>query len=238
MLEQKCTLIEATAGLRGGYFVYIKGYCKNEIRKVDGVEKVVYSQKSDVTLNSDINYERTHQKSAEMLNAIEKDETLAIPITRNCWVDEQGQEFPNKAKGRTLKTGIKEIITIHDKDFLEAIAKVRKGILDPNKKTDNMEKVGNSLYESSATNKVYFRNVFVNKKVSIDEQGEYPISCQKRITVVCDAIRDMLPISKYRSYVLDDKTVQMVDGSFQPRFEYIALMGDKVSSSSSSEEKV
>jgi hypothetical protein len=237
MLEQKVTLMEAADGLKGGMFVYIKGYCKNEVRKVDGVEKVVYSQKSDVTLNSDIDYENTHTRSAEMLDAIEKDETLSITITRNCWIDEQNNEYPNKAKGRTLKTGIKEVITIHDKDFLEAVAKVRKGILDPEKKTDNMEKVGNSVYDNAVTGKVYFRNVFVNKKVSIDEQGEYPISCQKRITAVCDAIRDMLPISKYRSYTLDDETVEMVDGSFQPRFEYVALCKDKVSSSSSSEEK-
>jgi len=236
MLEQKVTLMEAADGLKGGMFVHIKGYCKNEVRKVDGVEKVVYSQKSNVTLHADINYERTHQRSAEILDVIEKDETLSLPIIRNTWVDEAGVEYNRKAKGRTLQEGIKEVITIHDKDFAEAVAKARKSIIDPRKVTDNMEKVAKSTYDNEITGKTYFRNVLVQDKVSVDEQGKYPESCSERVNVIKNAIIDLLPVGGYRTYILDDETVEMVDGTKCPRFEYIALMGDKVSSSSSSEE--
>ena len=241
MLEQKASLIEAADGLKGGMFVHIKCYCKNEVRKVDGVEKVVYSQKSNVTVHADANYKLTHQRSAEMLDAIEKDETLSIPITRNTWVDEAGVEYNRKAKGRTLKEGIKEVITIHDKDFAEAVAKARKGIIDPRKVTDNMEQIAKSTYENEVTGKTYFRNVLVQDKVSVDEQGKYPESCSERVNVIKNAIVDMLPVGAYRTYILDDELVDMLDKKGQvyksPRFEYIALMGDKVSSSSSSEEQ-
>ena len=74
--------------------------------------------------------------------------------------------------------------------------------------------------------------------MSVDEQGKYPGSCSERVNVIKKAIIDMLPVGGYRTYILDDEIVEMVDGSFQPRFEHIALMKDKVSSSSSSEEQV
>ena len=236
MLEQRCSLIEAADGLKGGMFVYIKGYCKNEIRKIDGVEKVVYSQKSNVTLNADISYENTHQRSAEQLDIIEKNKALSFNITRNAWVDEQGVEYNRKKQGRKLVEGIKEVITIKDKDFADAVAKVRKSIIDPRKVTDNMEKIAKSTYDNAVTGRTYFRNVFVNNKVSIDEQGKYPISCSKRVNVIADTIRNMLPVGKYRTYILDDEVVEMVDGTHLPRFEYIALMSESISSSSSSEE--
>ena len=237
MLENKVNLVEAAEGLKGGMFIHLHGYCKNEVRKVDGVEKVVYSQKSNVTLHADANYKLTHKRSAEMLDIIEKDENLSFPITRNAWIDAAGVEYTRK-KGneRTLKEGIKEIVTIHDKDFSEAVAKARKGIIDPRKVTDNMEKISGSTYDNEVTGKTYLRNVLVQSKMSVDEQGKYPESCSERVNVIKKAIVDMLPVGAYRSYTLDDEVVEMVDGTKYPRFEYISLMGDKVSSSSSSEE--
>ena len=236
MLEQKCTLIEAADGLKGGMFVFIKGYCKNEVRK----EKVVYSEKSNVYVNADVSYERTYSRSAEMLTEIEKDPNLKLEVVRNTWVDKDGNEFDRKAKDRTLKENIKETITPADKDFAEAVAKVRKGIVDPKQVADNMEKVGKSTYDNANTGKTYFRNVLVNQKITVDEQGKYPVQCQKRVNAIADKIREMLPIGKYRNYVLDDEMVDMLDEKGEiyksPRFEYIAIMKDHVSSSSSSEE--
>jgi hypothetical protein len=223
MLEQKCTLIEAANGLKAGMFIYIHGYVNK------------YGEKQNVTVHADASYERTHQRSAEKLDALEKDEKLSFEIVRNAWVDAQGLEYNRKAKGRTLKESIKEVITIKDKDFAEAVSKVRKGIIDPKKVTDNFEKVANSTYDNAETGKTYLRNVLIHNKFVV-KQGEYPVSCSERVNVISDAIREMLPVGGYRTYVLDDETVNMPDGSKEPRFEYIALMGDQVSSSSSSED--
>jgi len=236
MLEQKVSLIEAANALKGGMFVHLHGYSTNKTKKEDGVEKVVFFEKSNVTVHADANYERTHQRSAEQLDEIEKDKQLNFTIVRNAWVDKDGNEYNRKAKGRTLKENIKENITAQDKDLPEAIAKVRKGIIDPRKVTDNMEKIAKSTFENEITGKIYFRNVLVEKKVSVEKQGEYPISCQERVNAIADAIRDMLPVGQYRTYILSDETVAKVDGSVEPRFEYIDLMHDLVSSSSSSEE--
>jgi len=226
MLEQKCTLIEAATELKRGMFIHLHHYVNK------------YGEIQDVTVHADASYENTHKRSAEMLDNIEKDENFSIKIIRNAWIDGQGNEHNCKAKDRVLKTGIKETITTKDKDFAEAISKVRKSIVDPNKVTDNMEKIGNSTYDNKETGKIYLRNVLIHSKIVIQE-GVYPTSCSERVNVIVDAIKDILPIGGYRAYVLDDEMVTMPDGITKlPRFEYIALMGDKVSSSSSSEEKV
>jgi len=237
MLEQKTSLIEAANGLKGGMFVHIHGYCKNEVRKVDGEEQVVFFEKSNVTLHADANYEATHKKSAEMLDAIETNPDLTFNITRNAWIDNDGNEYSRKAKGRTLKENIVETITAKDKDLAEAIAKARKGIIDPRHITDNFEKVAKSTYDNDVTGKTYMRNVLIGEKVSVEKQGKYPTPCQDRVNAIKDAIVDTLPVGKYRQYVLDDETVLDTDCKEHPRFEYVSLMHEVVSSSSSSDDK-
>lgn len=235
MLEQKASLIEAANGLKGGMFVHIHGYCTNEVRKIDGKETVVFFEKSNVTFHADANYESTHQRSAEALDAIEANPDLVFTITRNAWVDQDGNEYTRKAKGRTLKENIVETITAKDKDLAEAIAKARKSIIDPRHITDNFEKIAKSTYDNDVTGKTYMRNVLISEKVSVEKQGKYPTPCQERVNAIKDAILDVLPVGKYRQYILDDETVLDTDGKEHPRFEYISLMHECVSSSSSSD---
>jgi len=223
MFEQKCNLIEATEKLKAGMFVHIHGYINS------------HGEKQNATFHADANYENTHKRSAEMLDKIEQDESLSFEIVRNAWIDAKGIEYKNKAKDRTKKLGIKETITIHDKDFPEAVAKLRKSIIDPRKQTDNFEKVGKSTYDNSNTNKTYFRNVLVASKVVV-VKGIYEPVCSARVNAIKDALKDMLPIGEYRQYVLDDEMVKVADGTEAPRFEYVALMGESVSSSSSSDD--
>lgn len=224
MLEQRCTLITATESLKAGMFIHIHGYV-NE-----------HGEKSNVTVHADASYDSVYSRSAKQLDNIEKDESLSFEVSRNAWVDKDGNEYTRKANGRTLKTNIEEVITIKDKDFAEAVAKVRKGIVDPKKVTDNFEKVGNSVYDNNNTQKTYLRNVLVHEKVIV-RQGCYPVSCSARVNVIADAIRSKLSVGQYRTYVLDDEYVTLSDGSKEPRFEYVALMGDQISSSSSSSEE-
>lgn len=221
MLEQKCTLIEASEGLKRGMFVFIKGY-KNE-----------EGEKADITVHADASYDSVYQRSADKLTAIEKDPNFKLELVRNAWVDAKGVEYALKGKktdNRTQKVGIKETITHADKDWSEAVAKVRKGIVDPKTITDNMEKVGNSVYDNSVTGKTYLRNVLIHSKViCLDEngkpiKGDYPVKCGERVNAIAKAIRGMLPIGQYRTYILEDG-----------RFDSVSLMGESISSSSSEE---
>jgi hypothetical protein len=220
MLEQRASLIEAADGLKKGMFVHLHGYV-NE-----------HGEKQNVTVHADASYENTHKRSSEMLDVIAADIGFQIEIERNFYKDAAGVEYTRKAKDRNLMTQ-KEIVKADDPDLTEAIEKVRKGIIDPRKIDTGFKKVSNSVYEREDNDKTYFRNVLVASK-QIVIPGEYPVSCSARVNVIADAIRKTLPIGQYRTYVLDDKMVTMPDGSKQPRFEYVAMMSDHVSSSSSS----
>jgi len=223
MLENKVNMIEAAAGLKAGMFIHVHHYVNK------------HGEIQDATFHADANYKNTHERSADMLDKIEQDADFSVEIVRNSWIDANGTENTRKAKGRTLKTGIKEIVTATDKDLPEAIAKVRKGIVDPRKVTDNFEKIANSTYENDNTGKIYMRNVLIHSK-KVVQAGVYDVVCSARVNVIADSIRDLLPIGEYRSYILDDEMVDMPDGSKLPRFEYVALMNESISSSSSSEE--
>jgi len=207
-------------------FVHIHGYI-NE-----------HGEIQNATVHADASYDSVYSRSAEKLTAIENDTALSFDIVRNAWIDANGTEYNRKAKDRTLKTGIKETITPADQDFAEAVAKVRKGIVDPKTITNNMEKIGNSVYENEQTNRIYLRNVLIHNKTVV-QAGKYDPVCSARINVISKAIRMMLPIGEYRTYILDDEMMDVeADGKMTklPRFEYVAIMGESVSSSSSSEE--
>lgn len=223
MLENKCSIIEASEGLKAGMFVAIHGYIN------------AHGEKQNAIVHADANYQNTHQRSAEMLDQIESDPEFSVSITRNAWIDPQGQEHTRKAKGRTLRTGITETVTRTDADFQAAIDRVRKGIIDPRKITDNFEKIARSLYENDNTGKVYLRNVLVHAK-TVTKEGVYEPVCSERSRVIADAIRSKLPVGEYRSYILDDEMIDLPDGTKAPRFEWVSLMGESVSSSTSSGE--
>lgn len=228
--EKKCSLIEATEGLKAGMFVHIHGYVSE------------HGEIQHATVHADAQYDSVYKRSAKQLDVIEKDTNLKLEINRNTWVDSKGTEYNRKAKDRTLKTGIKETVTPADPDFVEAIAKVRKSIVDPKTTTDNMVKIGNSIYDNPNTDRTYLRNVLIHSK-TIVQQGDYPISCQARVNAITDTIRKMLPIAQYRTYILDANEkviVKVIENGAKiekmfPRFEYVSLMGAGISSSSSEE---
>lgn len=222
MLDGKSTLLEVAEGLKKGMFVGIRSYAN------------AHGEVMDVVVHADADYANTHNRSLTILNDLAKDETLKFTITRNAWIDEKGVEHNRKAKGRTLKTGIVETITIHDKDFAEAVAKVQKSISEPRKVENFYDKDAPSAYTHEGTGKLYLRNVLLHSKVVI-RKGSYPLSCSARVNAIVDAITEMLPVGQYRNYILDDELVTLEDGTNVPRFKEINLMGDTVSSSSSSD---
>jgi hypothetical protein len=226
MLEKRLTLKEAADAVKGGQFVHIHRYTNK------------YGEVSNVTVHAGASYENTHKQSLEKLAVIEADIGFQIEIERHFYQDAQGIEYLRNTKDGSRKPMTKkEVVKSDDQDLKEAIGKIRKSLLEPRKIESGFEKVSNSLYEHK-NGQLYLRNVLVASK-TIVEAGIYPFSCSDRVNVIADAIREDLPIGKYRTYIIDDKPVEAraKDGAtvLLPRFEYVSMAGEVTSSSSSSE---
>ena len=225
--EVKTSFIEAAAAVKAGRFISVRGYINSN------------GEKSNFVVHADSNYASVHERSAKMLKEIAADDSLALTFSRNFYTDENGMEHTRKAKGRTMRTKT-ETVGNKDPDFIAAVEKVMQGIVAPKEIEDNNEKLAGSLYENSQTNKVYLRNVLVHSK-EIIRAGIYPVTCSSRVNCIADELRKMLPIEQYRSYVLSEETVDIKNDKGEvigkePKLEYVALAGEKLTSSSSSED--
>ena len=221
--EEKTTLVEAANGLKRGMFVHIRGYVNSQ------------GEKSNVTFHADANYERVHENSLKVLNTMMENPEFKIDICWNFYQDEQGTKHNRKAKGRTLITNHKETVSVSDGDLQEAVEKLRQSLTSPKEFTQEYNQIAKSTYESESTGKTYFRNVLIHSK-EVVVQGVYPIKCTTRVNAIKDALEKLLPISKYRSYVIDvDGVAQLPDGTQVPKYEYVSIFHETISSSSSSE---
>ncbi len=223
--EEKTTLVEAANGLQRGMFVHIHGYVNNN------------GEKSNVTFHAGANYERVHDKSLKKLNEIAENPDFKLDICWNFWQAEDGTRHKkNKQGSRTQVNNFKEIVTASDPDFQQAIAELRKSITDPTKKSDeNIKRHATSVVENTETKKMYFNNVLVHSK-EVVIKGTYEPKYSARVVVIKEAIQKLLPIGQYRTYIIDtDNVVQTKDGKIMPRYEYISIFHETISSSSSSE---
>jgi hypothetical protein len=230
--EEKTTLTNAANELNNGAFVHIHGYVNAE------------GEKSNVTFHAGANYERVHANSLVSLESLVSDPNLTIDICWNFWQDADGNRYSKKGKKtdeRESVIGFKETVSLSDPDCQQAIEELRKSITDPTKRTSdgNYEKIGKSVYENGYTGKVYFRNVLVHSK-EVVEKIEYKPTYTTRVNAIKKELTNMLPVSKYRSYVIDtDATVTVKRGEEEvkiPKYEYISIFHERVSSSSSSSE--
>lgn len=224
MLEgiERTTLVEAAEALRGGQFVHIHGYV-NE-----------HGEKANITVHADSNYDSVHARSLAALNTIAADPNFRLEITWNFWQDAQGNRYNREAKGRTRVVGFKETVTAADPDMQEAIEKLRQSIINPKEVETGFEQIAKSTYDNANTGKTYFRNVLIHEK-EVVSPGDYPIKCSKRVNVIRDAIEKLLPIGQYRCYILEtNELVKLANNTEVPRFEYVSIFHEQVSSSSSS----
>lgn len=223
--EEKTTLIEAANALKGGMFVHIHGYVNES------------GEKSHVTFHAGANYERVHENSLKKLNEIVGDDAFKIEVCWNFWQDPDGsRHIKNKQESRTFVTNYKETIGVNDPDFQQAVVELRKSLTNPRvQNTNGIHKLATSVIENTNTNKIYFKNVLVHSK-EIVEQGFYEPKASKRVTIIKNALQKMLPIGKYRSYIIDvDGVAQLPDGTQVPKYEYVSIFHETISSSSSSE---
>ena len=226
---ERTTLIEAANALKRGMFVHIHGYV-NE-----------HGEKQNVTLHADASYDSVHARSLAKLDSLVANPDFNVEITWNFWQDNQGKRYNREAKGRTRVVGFKETVSASDPDLQEAVEKIRNSILTPKEVKTGFEKIAPSTFDNENTGKTYFRNVLIHHK-EIVEKGTYPIKCSLRVNVIKDTIEKLLPIGQYRCYVLEaneivtiTKEVNGVPTTIQmPRFEYISIFHEQVSSSSSS----
>lgn len=233
--EERATLIAAADALHSGNFVHIHGYINAE------------GEKSHVTVHADASYDSVHERSLKKLNEIAADPNLTLPIVWNFYTDPSGMKHQRdkKGSGRVATIGFHETVLPSDPDFQEAVAKLRQSITNPREAKQEFDKQAKSTYENVNTGKTYFRNVLIHSKV-VEIAGKYPETFSLRVNVIKNAIEKMLPMSQYRCYVLDSsETIELVVGKDEnnhdikkvfPRFEYVSIMHETLSSSSSSED--
>lgn len=192
---------DAVSSALSGQFVSISGYQNS------------HGEVADVTFHVDANYDSVHERSLAELDRIAANPVFAVPVTYHTWVDAKGEEFNRKAGGRTLE---KKTVTVSHGDprLAAAIEKVRQSITAPKKQGTQWDvQLAKSVYEQD--DRVYFSNVLVHSKKVIVE-GEYPVSATTLDVALTKALKELLPIGQYRTYVLEDN------------FDYVSVAGQKI----------
>lgn len=157
-----------------------------------------------------VDYGKMKERSLDKLNVIAEDGNFSIRVTRGVWEDASGKQHNRKAKGRTYKT-VSKTYTHADAIVSQAISEIEQAILNPYKKGASYQKEGNGVY-SQEDGKLHLRDCQLVHKVVL-RQGDYPKKATSEKVALRDAIKRLLPISKYRQVVLD--------GSF----DYITIGG-------------
>lgn len=162
------------------------------------------------------------KRSVDMLDGEIHDKIKAdgLEVTRGAWVNEQGQESPSGRKNKdhsTFVTITKTYRTEYEDEAVKlatAITALRENLTAP-KKVDQgytVEAKGTYSKEGEADGILYFRDALtVHKHVQV--QGEFKNKATGEIVAIKDAIKRMLPVSRYRAYKLADN------------FEYITVGG-------------
>lgn len=192
----KKQLREIIQGSASGQFITINGYTNR------------YGEVSNQIVHADANYDSVHKRSLAVLDGMEADKQLMVQITRNAWFDPAGTEYTRKANGRVRKE-LKEVVRAGDVDLLTAFDKVRQSITNPKQKGADF--VGsNSAFQIEK--ECYLHNVLVEKK-DIITQGDYPITCQGKVSALVDWVKKQLPLGKYRTFKLNETNCHSVSAS-------------------------
>ncbi|HUX61771.1 MAG TPA: hypothetical protein VMV32_10710 [Ignavibacteriaceae bacterium] len=158
-----------------------------------------------------VDYGRMKERSLDTLNEIANNPDFSISVTRGVWQDSEGINHNRKAKDREFKTVT--AIYNHDNELLtEAITKVEQSILNPQYKGAEYDKQGNGIYQQE-DGTLHIRDCRLLHKVVIRE-GDYPQTASGELVALTNAIKKMLPISKYRQVRLDG------------RYDYLTIGGE------------
>ena len=157
-----------------------------------------------------VDYGRMKDRSYALLGEIADNPDFSISVTRGVWQDSAGTNHNRKAKGRTFKT-VTQTYKHGDEMLQQAISKVMESILNPKARTNVYEKQGNGIYEQDEGT-LHIRDCRLLHKVVIKE-GDYPQKATGELVALTNALKKLLPISKYRQVRLDG------------RYDYITVGG-------------
>jgi len=221
--EATLTPAQAVEAVRNGQIVHVHEYVNQ------------HGEVANLWVAFNVNYDRSKSRFLNALKGFEAKvlsgevKEVALPSYFN-WFGEDGIGYALKGK----KTDARELREVKgDKaltnDILLAVATIRQGLEEPRPVTDNFEKVANSVYslvdEADGVEKLYLRNVLLVQKVVL-KPGEYVTKegnpkASARETVLKDAIKRMLNIGQYRTFILEPG-----------KFDHLALAGESFESES------
>ena len=161
-----------------------------------------------------VDYSKMKERSLDTLNEIADNPDFSISVTRGVWKTQKGEINPTNRKSKTYSVfdTVTKIYN-HDNELLtEAIAKVEQSILNPQYKGAEYDKQGNGIYQQE-DGTLHIRDCRLLHKVVIRE-GDYPQTASGELVALTNAIKNMLPISKYRQVRLDG------------RYDYLTIGGE------------
>ena len=206
----KCTMAEVGVSVtaaelvsflddqRRGGFAFIKGYCSTETGEV-----------ADIWIKASCRYDLMVSRSVKALD----DGSLmghiiehGLEVRRGTWVDDKGIQYNRKAIGRVYQRIEKTYSMAEINDaamILEAMSAVRKGLVEPKKVDQGFTGVAKGAFtkDGEAPGVLYIRDAMIVHK-TVTQQGEQKQTASDEFPAVKEAIRQMLPVGKYRSFKL------------------------------------
>lgn len=176
-----------------------------------------HGEVSDYTFQKGISYPNAVKASLEMIDAIEKDMTYSIEVTRGTWQNANGEINPTNRKNKDfpIPVAVKIVYGHCDNAFINALAKVKMSLIAPKEAQKDYKSLGNGIYEDEA-GIIYLRDLRLISKKVITE-GDYPFSAQGEETAIADALKRDMPVGKYRMFHLGGD------------YEKIAIDGQEIS---------
>lgn len=149
-----------------------------------------------------VDYGKMKERSLVKLKEISADELFSIKVTRGVWEDANGIRHTRKAKDRTFKV-VSKIYSIDEDITKEAIKAVEESIINPRQFHADYDKEGNGVY-SMEDGSLHIRDCQLIHKTILRE-GDYPQKATGELVALKNAIKKLLPISKYRQVCLDGR---------------------------------
>lgn len=212
--SERNALIDAIANAPKASIIFVKRYeAKNG-----------YGEVADYFYLKGVDYGSMKQRSIDKLVDIESDSDFSLTVTWNEWWDTvKDKKTTANAKNKELR---KNKVTFHagDHRLTEAIAAVRHGILNPRQRETVYEQEGNGVYTqvTDAGLCLHVRDCQRLQK-NVVKGGDWPVKASSEKVALKNALKGLLPISKYRQVRLDG------------RFDYITVAGQVVMQSEGGE---
>ena len=150
-----------------------------------------------------------------MLTEIENNNDFTATVTRGVWMDANGTVNPTSRKSKVFATSktVTETYDMSDSAMQEALLKVRKSLTAPEKPTKEYTKLGNGVYKDE-NNTLFIRDLRLIQKTVITH-GSYPFKASKSVTALVKAIKQDMPVSKYRMFRMDANFNKVSLGSIE-----------------------